>query len=140
MKQLVPMPLFIFFIVMWNIFNRKKNKLPSLHDQYLEIMREFNFQRVAEFMNKDDSMWSYNDDGSYTKTKWAICVRTPEKNVTFAVPTSEELKLLASELLLEVINAKSGNYYSVASGPFKVIKRFGVLELDCIIESWYGVY
>ena len=114
---------------MWNIF--KKNKLPSLTDQYVEIMNEFNFKRVHEFMNWPESSWSYNDDGSYEKNQWEMIT----KDGSYRVPSEYDLRLLASKLLLEVMRSKE-KCHSIRTGPFKVTKRYGILELECIIEHW----
>lgn len=119
---------------MWNLF-KKKEKLPSLVDQYAEIMEEFNFKRVAEFMAWPESSWSYNDDGSYEKSQWMVVDRKVEDKWSFKVPTEHDLRLMASKLLRDVMEMKNDLAW-IASGPFKATKRYGILELECIIERW----
>lgn len=118
---------------MWNLF-KKKEKLPSLVDQYVEIMENFNFKRVAEFMAWNESYWSYNDDGSYEKGPWKVVDRGTDK-WTCKVPTEHDLRLMASDLLRRVMDYKDNVSY-IASGPLKATKRYGILELECIIEQW----
>ena len=119
---------------MWDLF-KKKEKLPSLLDQYVEIMEEFNFKRVSEFMAWNESYWSYNDDGSYEKGQWKVVDREVEDKWTCKVPTEHDLRLMASQLLRDVMEMKDDHAY-IATGPFKAIKRYGILELDCVIEQW----
>lgn len=119
---------------MWNIF-KKKEKISSLVDQYVEIMENFNFKRVAEFMAWNESRWSYNDDGSYEKDQWMVVDRNVEGKWLYKVPTEHDLRLMASQLLRDVMKMKNDVAY-IATGPFKAIKRYGILELDCVIEQW----
>lgn len=119
---------------MWNLF-KKKEKLPSLVDQYAEIMENFNFKRVAEFMAWNESRWSYNDDGSYEKGQWMVVDRKVENKWVYKIPTEHDLRLMASDLLRRVMDYKDNVSY-IASGPFKATKRYGILELECIIEQW----
>ena len=56
------------------------------------------------------------------------------------VPTVEELKKDAERLLKSAIRFHKANprcrFYMTATGPFKVICRYGILELECVFESW----
>lgn len=119
---------------MWNLF-KKKEKLPSLVDQYVKIMENFNFKRVAEFMAWNESYWSYNDDGSYEKGQWMVVDRKVGDKWLYKVPTEHDLRLMASDLLRRVMDYKENVSY-IATGPFKATKRYGILELECIIERW----
>ncbi len=113
---------------------RKRNQNP-LMAQYEDIMKNFDFDRVVEFMNWNKSYRVYDDDGKCCgKTEWAMFC-----GGKFAVPSEAELRRLAESLLKETIQEyerKKSDFTYVASGPFKAICRYGILELDCVIEWW----
>lgn len=111
--------------------------IPTLEAQYEEIMKYFDFDKVSEFMHWDKSYREYDDQGRCVgKSQWKMV--TPNK--TFEVPSIDTLKQLASRLLSEVIEkyqkTKNDLIY-IGTGPFKASCRYGILELDCVIEHWY---
>lgn len=100
------------------------------------IMKNFDFDKVLEYMSWNKSHRIYDDDGKCVgKTQWKIFIGPGE----YRVPTISELKTLAKDLLTQVIrnyrNSKSPLVY-VATGPFKAMCRYGTLELVGVIESW----
>jgi len=115
-----------------------------LEEQKKDILENFNFALVANIMAtpcKPVYRWDVVDtpdigdfDIIVGYQPWKIYVRTNE----FKVPNEGELRFIADRLLNDVIKyAKSGgNYYSMATGPFKAIYGYGTLELDFIMESW----
>lgn len=114
----------------------EQHDIPSLKKQYEDILDNFSFANLATVMTSPcKPVW--NTD--YTKIlgyqSWTMFV-----GKTLKVPSESDLKQLASDLLLETINyiIKHSNekYYMVATGPFKVVYRWGILELDAILESW----
>ena len=91
--------------------------LPSLEKQKAEILKCFNFDLVAMVMNSACRA-VYDDEG---------------------IPTVEDLKQNADRLLTDVIKnyRKNGgplNY--IGCGGFKACCRYGVLELEFVLESW----
>lgn len=109
---------------------------PPLNIQYENIMKNFDFDRVHEFMNWEKSKRDYDDEGNcIDKSSWKMFV-APNM---YKIPDIGELRKCASRLLKNVMNMKENNkapVISIATGPFKAIYRYGILELDCIIESW----
>lgn len=109
---------------------------PPLMVQYRYIMQNFDFDRVQEFMEWRYSYRNYNDEGDCIgKSEWKMCLADKE----YRVPTTRELKEIASSLLVDLMESQKhckSAMISMATGPFKAIYRYGILELDCIIESW----
>ncbi len=107
--------------------------IPSLADQYENIMKNFDFDRVQEFMSWEKSHRTYDDDGNCeSKSPWRMYCGPGE----YRIPTVEDLKECARSLLTRVMQSKEPVAY-IATGPFKAILRYGMLELDCVIESWH---
>ena len=114
----------------WNI--------PSIEDQFEDIMKNFDFIHVQSMMNWNRSRVNYDDDGNITSShKWEMW---NPKSKEYKVPSVEELKGLAEDLLKDVINYVNKqhrvSYYQIATGPFKVIYHYKILTLECIFESW----
>lgn len=109
---------------------------PPLNIQYENIMRNFDFDRVHEFMNWEKSKRSYDDEGNcIDKSSWKMFVAPS----IYKIPDISELRDCASRLLKGVMKVKETSKAPVifmATGPFKAIYRYGILELDCIIGSW----
>lgn len=114
---------------------RKNNS--SLESQISFITKNFDFNRVHEFMSWNKSSRNYDDNGiCYGTNPWNMFVHEE-----YRVPTEFELKTLADSLLKEVANryrSDKSDYIYIHHGPFKAICRYGILELDCVIESWSG--
>lgn len=110
-----------------------KDDIPPLNDQLNEIMSNFDFNRVATFMSWEKSHRIYDDEGNCIREEpWKVVGKT------YAVPTEVELKNLAKSLLDQVIERyePEKQFVYVGTGPFKVICRYGILELMCVIEYW----
>lgn len=122
--------------------DEKFDKTP-LKDQFNDIMQNFNFALVAMIMAspcKPIYKWDIinsDDAEDYMKVvgymPWKMYMTD-----SYKVPNEEELRSLASKLLNDVIDYSKGgeNYYSVATGPFKVTYSYGSLILEFIMESW----
>ena len=108
----------------------------SLNAQIDDIMKNFDFDKVLEYMSWDKSYRRYDDDGKCVgKSPWKIFIHPGE----YRVPSISDLKTLAKDLLTQVIenykNSKS-TFVFVATGPFKAVCRYGRLELIGVIEYW----
>ena len=108
----------------------------SLNAQIDDIMKNFDFDKVLEYMSWDKSYRRYDDDGKCIgKSPWKMYIHPGE----YKVPSISDLKTLAKDLLTQVIenykNSKS-TFVFVATGPFKAVCRYGRLELIGVIESW----
>ena len=117
---------------------RNFSDVPSLDAQYDDIMKNFDFDKVLEYMSWDKSYRIYNEDGKCIgKSPWKIFIGPGE----YRVPTISELRARARDLLTQVIrnyrNSKSP-FISISAGPFKAMCRYGMLELIGVIESWGG--
>lgn len=100
--------------------------LPTLFEQRDNILKNFDFLRVANIM----AMNICRDWNTGTYSPWKIVVR-----YGFHVPTVEDLKELATDLMNAAIDC-SHSVYITRSGPFRVIKAYGRLILDFVITSW----
>ena len=122
----------------------KQRDCKPLEEQKRDILENFNFALVASIMAtpcRPVYKWDVVDN---PKTEdfdlivgyepWKMYIRTDK----YKIPNAGELRFIANRLLNDVIKyAKSGgNYHSIATGPFKVTYRYGILELDFIMESW----
>lgn len=115
-----------------------------LDEQKKDILENFNFALVATVMAspcRPITRWDVVDNNTIDDfdvivgyEPWKIYIRTNE----YKVPNEGELRFIANKLLNDIIKyAKSGgNYHSIATGPFKATYRYGILELDFIMESW----
>ena len=93
-------------------------QLPDeLENQKKEIMEQFNFQKVHDFMEKNDLTWG----------------------LVSYVPSVKQLKNRASELLDNCIKSckseDAGPYYS-ATGRFFAYRMYNRLGLQFYIEEW----
>ena len=125
------------------------NDIPSLEEQFQDIMDNFDFNHVNMMMNWEYARADYNDKGepiSFHKWKTLnISEEDIDMNDLFnpdhlKVPTVSELKKDAERLLKSAMRFAKANrrckFYMTATGPFKVTYRYGVLELECIFTSW----
>jgi hypothetical protein len=120
---------------------RKKSKQNhedylSLEKQYQNIMDCFDFLHVQQMMNWEKARVNYDDYLNHMSySQWKIYI-----NGAFKIPSIEELRHEASKLLKSAIDFAKRNpktdFYSTGTGPFKVIYRYGILELSCDFESW----
>lgn len=118
------------------IHNKDYYPIPDLYTQLEDIMSNFDFEQVLEYMNWDKSRREYDEDGRCIGTHtWKVFV-----NGSFKIPTLEELKQFAREQLIEVIKhyQKTKEYTFTSCGPFTSTCRNDVLELNCILERWSG--
>lgn len=111
--------------------------LPSLEKQKEDILKCFNFDLVAMVMNSACRA-KYDDDGMPTGEYYQWQIYNTDKG-TLIQPTVEDLKQNADILLTDVIKnyRKNGgplNY--IGCGGFKACCRYGVLELEFVLESW----
>ena len=111
--------------------------IPSLEYQKAEILANFNFNLMALVMSSACRAYYDNDckeTGAYTTWKtFNANTRTLEQ------PTAESLKKDADGLLSDVIaNYRTGksDYCYIGCGGFKATCRYGILELEFIVESW----
>lgn len=121
--------------------------IPSLKEQYEDIMNNFDFKHVQMMMSWDKARANYDWDGNHTGYEpW----KTAHFNYKFNpdthsvehmwVPTEQELKEQASEYLLKLIEYIEKHprekYHYTATGPFKYTYRWGIIELECVFHSW----
>ena len=120
-----------------NLYYKFHEDLPSLNEQLNEIMENFDFNKVVTFMEWNKSYRVYDDYGNCIKEEqWKLSNKRG-----YVVPTESELRSLAKSLLEEVIKLYKSNdpdnqFIWVGTGPFKVVCRFGILELMCVIAYW----
>lgn len=113
----------------------QKYDVPSLENQYRDILDNFDFKTVAMIMSMPCRPVYGNND--YNKiigyTPWKMWSKQGMK-----LYNESELRFMASNMLREVMKqAKEGDaLYWSACGPFKVIYRFGILELNFALETW----
>lgn len=116
------------------IILEQKYDVPSLENQYRDILDNFDFKTVAMIMSMPCRPVYGNDD--YNKiigyTPWKMWSKQGMK-----LYNESELRFMASNMLREVMKqAKEGDtLYWSACGPFKVIYRFGILELNFVLET-----
>ena len=125
------------------------NDIPSLEEQFQDIMDNFDFYHVQMMMNWEYARADYNDEGEpISFHKWKT-LNIPEEGISMndlfnpdhlKVPTVAELKKDAENLLKSAMRFAKANrrcrFYMTATGPFKVTYRYGILELECIFTSW----
>ena len=123
--------------------------IPSLEEQFQDIMNNFDFKHVNMMMNWEYARADYNDEGECVGFhKWQT-FHKPKEDFDIAdifdpdnlrVPTVAELKKNAENLLKSVIRFAKVNrrckFYMTATGPFKASYRYGIIELECIFTSW----
>ena len=101
--------------------------LPSLGDQMINILDNFDFKYVAKVMAMNVRK---NIDGEMEP--WKICVpHTTNKRV----PTVEDLMNLAIREMRAAIRSDNPVYIS-RSGPFRVIKAHKRLVLDFCLKTY----
>ena len=123
--------------------------IPSLEEQFQDIMDNFDFKHVNMMMNWEYARADYNDEGECVGFhKWQTFHKPKEDfdvvdifdPANLRVPTVAELKKDAANLLKSVIRFAKANrrckFYMTATGPFKVTYRYGIIELECIFTSW----
>ena len=126
-----------------------EDDIPSLEEQFQDIMDNFDFYHVQMMMNWEYARADYDDEGNpISFHKWKtlnISEEGIDMNDLFnpdhlKVPTVAELKKDAERLLKSVIRFAKVNrrckFYMTATGPFKVSYRYGIIELECIFTSW----
>lgn len=125
------------------------NDIPSLEEQFQDIMDNFDFKHVNMMMNWEHARADYNDEGecvgfhkwqTFHKPKEDFDVTDIFDPANLRVPTVAELKKNAENLLKSVIRFAKVNrrckFYMTATGPFKASYRYGIIELECIFTSW----
>lgn len=129
--------------------NCEDSDIPSLEEQFQDIMNNFDFNHVNMMMDWEYARADYNDKGEpISFHKWKT-LNIPEGGIDMndlfnpdhlKVPTVAELKKDAQRLLKSAMRFAKANrrckFYMTATGPFKVTYRYGVLELECIFTSW----
>ena len=123
--------------------------IPSLEEQFQDIMDNFDFKHVNMMMNWEHARADYNDERecvgfhkwqTFHKPKEDFDVADIFDPANLRVPTVAELKKDAENLLKSAMRFAKANrrskFYITATGPFKVTYRYGVLELECIFTSW----
>ena len=129
--------------------NCEDGDIPSLEEQFQDIMDNFDFKHVNIMMNWEYARADYNDKGECVSFhKWET-LNIPEEGIDmndlfnpnhFKVPTVTELKKDAADLLKSAMRFAKTNrrckFYMTATGPFKVTYRYGIIELECIFTSW----
>jgi hypothetical protein len=129
--------------------NCEDNDIPSLEEQFQDIMNNFDFYHVQMMMNWEYARADYNDEGEpISFHKWKT-LNIPEEGISMndlfnpdhlKVPTVSELKKDAERLLKSAMRFAKANrrckFHITATGPFKVTYRYGILELECIFTSW----
>ena len=129
--------------------NCEDNDIPSLEEQFKDIMDNFDFYHVQMMMNWEYARVDYNDEGEpISFHKWKT-LNIPEEGISMndlfnpdhlKVPTVAELKKDAERLLKSAMRFAKANrrckFYMTATGPFKASYRYGIIELECIFTSW----
>ena len=123
--------------------------IPSLEEQFQDIMDNFDFKHVNMMMNWEYARADYNDEGECVGFhKWQTFHKPKEDfdvvdifdPANLRVPTVAELKKSAEGLLKSAMRFAKTNrrskFYMTATGPFKVTYRYGIIELECIFTSW----
>lgn len=119
--------------------------IPSLKEQYEDIMNNFDFKHVQMMMSWDKARVEYDFDGNHVEYKpWEMYHKNAKGSMFnpkfMYVPDELELRLQASEYLLKLIEYIEKHprerYYCTATGPFKYTYRWGIIELECIFHSW----
>ena len=126
-----------------------EDDIPSLEEQFQDIMDNFDFKHVNMMMNWEYARADYNDEGecvgfhkwqTFHKPKEDFDVADIFDPANLRVPTVAELKKNAENLLKSVIRFAKVNrrckFYMTATGPFKASYRYGIIELECIFTSW----
>ena len=129
--------------------NCDDNDIPSLEEQFQDIMDNFDFKHVNMMMNWEYARADYNNEGECVGFhKWQTFHKPKEDfdvvdifdPANLRVPTVAELKKDAENLLKSVIRFAKVNrrckFYMTATGPFKASYRYGIIELECIFTSW----
>lgn len=127
-----------------------ENDIPPIEEQFEDIMKNFDFKHVHMMMKWEYARVEYDDDGNHINYhKWTT-FHKPENSdgsveelfnpANLRIPTIEELKKDAERLLKEVIRLAKTNrrskFYMIGTGPFKAVYRWGIIELECVFESW----
>ena len=123
--------------------------IPSLEEQFQDIMDNFDFKHVNMMMNWEYARADYNNEGecvgfhrwqTFHKPKEDFDVVDIFDPANLRVPTVAELKKDAENLLKSAMRFAKANrrckFYMTATGPFKVTYRYGIIELECIFTSW----
>ena len=126
-----------------------EDDIPSLEEQFQDIMDNFDFYHVQMMMNWEYARADYDDEGNpISFHKWKT-LNISEEGINMndlfnpdhlKVPTVAELKKDAENLLKSAMRFAKANrrckFYMTATGPFKVTYRYGIIELECIFTSW----
>ena len=126
-----------------------EDDIPSLEEQFQDIMDNFDFKHVQMMMDWEYSRADYNDEGKCVGFhKWTT-LHIPEEGISMddlfnpdhlKVPTVAELKKDAERLLKSAMRFAKANrrckFYMTATCPFKASYRYGIIELECIFTSW----
>lgn len=120
--------------------------IPSLREQYVDIMNNFDFKHVQMMMSWDKARVEYDLEGNHINYKpWEIYHHDAKFCSIFEpkfmyVPSEQELREQASKHLLNLIEYIEKHprekYHYTATGPFKYTYRYGIIELECIFHSW----
>lgn len=97
----------------------------SLSDQKKFILNHFDFDRVVHTMSKD----VLKDYSTCTYHPWKMYI-----NYEYKIPSKDELRNLADQLLTSLINSKE-KYHCCRTGPFRAIKFDTILILDFVMCS-----
>ena len=100
--------------------------LPTLFEQRDNILKNFDFVRVANTM----AMNIYKDWNTNEYTPWRMSL-----SYGFHIPSVDDLRIVAAKLMNSAIKCPKSIYIS-RTGPFRVIKAHGRLILDFVITSW----
>lgn len=114
--------------------------IPSLEEQFQDIMDNFDFKHVNMMMNWEYARVGYDDDGNHTDYEQWKTLQGNYDNYILRVPTVLELRKSAERLLKAAMEFQKKNprnkFYMTGTGPFKVTYRYGIIELECIFTSW----
>lgn len=104
----------------------------SLEKQRADILSNFDFKTTAMIMASPcRPIWDDNYENILGYEPWTMWDGDIQR-----VYNEGELRQLAKSLLDEVIKVSDGNITTIATGPFKAIYRYGILELDFVMETW----
>lgn len=112
----------------------KKKSSIDYQKQINEILEEFDFDYVHEFMLQDTAIRVYDDYGNVTNTsQWRIYLHGD-----LVIPDIQDLKDVAKDLLERVSHNSAFNkgFYYIHTGPFRAECINGELSLLFVAKSW----
>lgn len=112
----------------------EKYDISPIEKQRADILNNFDFKTTAMIMASPcRPVWDDDYKNIMGWEPWKMWSKSGMK-----LFNEGELRYLAADLLDNVIKSSKsgGNIHITATGPFKAIYRYGILELDFVMETW----